>query len=396
MAFYSEADLISLIREGESDQCELKRNANDLETIRRNICAFANDLPDSGKPGVIVIGLENDGGCADLAIGDELLKRLSNAVADGSIQAVPAASVHRLLVDKCEVAVVQVEPSARPPVRYGGRTWVRIGPSLHQASPDAEQVLAERRRHGDFSLDQSQATGATQGDLDLDYIRSTYLPQAVAPDVLSANQRTFNEQLHSLHLLDQEIPTYGAILGMGIDPLRWLPGGYMQFLRIAGPNITDPIVDRKELTGRLEDILQRLDSLIRAHVFVATDITSNAKEQQFPDYSIEALRQIAFNAIMHRDFPTTNEPARFYWYSDRVEIRNPGGLVGGLTESDVNAGKTGYRNPLIAEMMYHLGYAQRFGVGIPTARRRLAENGNPEPHFEFGTFHTLVTVRAAR
>lgn len=364
-----------------------------MESIRRNICAFANDLPDSGKPGVIVLGLGDDGECAGLEITDEMLKRLSDAIMDGSVQAVPAASVHRLLNDDCDVAVVQVEPSPRPPVRYKGQVWVRVGPTLRQASPDAEQMLVERRRHGDVTFDQSRASGATLDDLDLDYIRSVYLPLAVSPEVLSANQRSFEEQLRSLHLLDGGVPTFGAIVAMGIDPMRWVPGGYMQFRRIAGSDITDPTSDRKELTGRLDDILQRLDSLIRAHVFVSTDIASGAREQQRPDYPIEALRQIAFNAIMHRDYPVTNEPARFHWYSDRIEIGNPGGLVGGLTDTDIDAGKTGYRNPLIAEVMHHLGYAQRFGVGIPTARRRLAENGNPEAQFEFSLSHTLVTIR---
>ena len=396
MSFYSDADLAPLIRAGESDQCEFKRNANDLEAIRRNICAFANDLPDTGNPGLIVVGLEDGGECSGLKIDERLLSRLSDAVTDGSIQSVPAASIRPVLVDGCQVAVVQIEPSTHPPVRYSGRIWVRIGPTLRQASQDMEQTLIEKRQYGDVTFDQSVATRATLDEIDLNYIRAIYLPQAVAPDVLAANQRTFMEQLRSLHLIEGDTPTLGAIIAMGIDPLRWIPGAYMQFLRIAGPSVTDPIADRKELTGRLEDILQRLDSLIRANVLVPTDITSAAREGQFPDYPIEALREIVFNAIMHRAYPVTNEPARFYWYSDRIEIRNPGGLVGGLTEEDINRGRTGYRNPLIAEMMYHLGYAQRFGAGIPIARRMLAENGNPEPEFEFSPTHTLVTLRPAR
>ena len=31
--------------------------------------------------------------------------------------------------------------------------------------------------------------------------------------------------------------------------------------------------------------------------------------------------------------------------------------------------------------MHHPGFAQRFGLGVPLARRLLAENGNPEPEF---------------
>jgi len=40
-----------------------------------------------------------------------------------------------------------------------------------------------------------------------------------------------------------------------------------------------------------------------------------------------------------------------------------------------------------------LGYVQRFGVGIATARRLLADNGNPPPQFDPRDTHVLVTIR---
>ena len=40
-------------------------------------------------------------------------------------------------------------------------------------------------------------------------------------------------------------------------------------------------------------------------------------------------------------------------------------------------GDTHYRNPLLAEIMHHLGFAQRFGLGVPIAREALAATGNP-------------------
>jgi ATP-dependent DNA helicase RecG len=58
-------------------------------------------------------------------------------------------------------------------------------------------------------------------------------------------------------------------------------------------------------------------------------------------------------------------------------------------------GVTDYRNPHLAEAMKTLGYVQRFGVGIATARRLLAENRNPPPEFEPRDTHVLVTVRRA-
>ena len=62
---------------------------------------------------------------------------------------------------------------------------------------------------------------------------------------------------------------------------------------------------------------------------------------------------------------------------------NPGGPFGEVTiETFGQPGLTDYRNPNLAEAMRVLGFVQRFGYGIPLARRLLQENGNPEPGFQ--------------
>jgi len=56
-------------------------------------------------------------------------------------------------------------------------------------------------------------------------------------------------------------------------------------------------------------------------------------------------------------------------------------------------GVTDYRNPHLAEAMKELGYVQRFGLGIPLARKELENNGNPPPEFQVEDAHVLVIVR---
>lgn len=58
-------------------------------------------------------------------------------------------------------------------------------------------------------------------------------------------------------------------------------------------------------------------------------------------------------------------------------------------------GVTDYRNPNLAEAMRVLGFVQRFGYGIPLARRLLQENDNPEPEFQPTAGHVLTVVRIA-
>src|SRR5579884_1314037 len=391
----SDEELRRLRFDLESELVERKRTGGDRSSIRRTICAFANDLHGYGRPGVILIGVEDDGRCAQLRIDDEFLRTLAQMRSDGNILPLPSMSVERRVLDGCPVAVIAVEPSSGPPVRYQGRTWVRVGPTVREATPEEERRLAERRRAGDLPFDLRPAPEASLEDLDLDYLEGQYLPRAVAAEVLEGNGRPLEERLWSLRLARGRTPVFGAILGFGRDPQAWLPGAYVQFLRFDGTALTDPVRDQKVLTGRLEDVLRRLDELLELSVSVRTTIAGPPREVREPDYPVAALQQLARNAVMHCSYEGTNSPVRVHWYSDRVEIISPGGLYGQVTPDNFGRGATDYRNPLVAEIMHHLGFAQRFGVGIPLARRALAENGNPEPEFAFQPTYVIATLRPA-
>ena len=379
----------------ESQLVERKRSTNDLRAIRRTICAFANDLPGLGKPGVILLGVEDDGTCAGLEVTDELLLKLANLRDDGNLQPLPSLTIEKRTLSACTVVLILVEPSLYPPMRYSGRVFVRVGPSARQATPADEQRLTERRQAGHRPFDHRLAPDSSLADLDLDYAKTQYIPRAVAQDVIEQNQRPLDQQLLSLRLVRNDKATWGALLGIGQDPQGWLPGAYVQFVRIDGARLTDPILDQKRFTGRIGDVLHSLDEILKLNIAIRTEIAGYSQELRQPDYPVTALQQLVRNAVMHRSYADTNAPIRIYWYSDRIEITSPGSLFGKVNSGNFGNGDTDYRNPLVAEIMHHLGFAQRFGLGVPLARRELAENGNPEPEFNFQPAHVAVIVRPA-
>ena len=396
MAFpYTQDELTALMREIESDRVERKRSAADRSGIRRNLCAFANDLPGREAPGVIFIGVEDDGRCSGLRIDDRLLRDLAGMRDDGNILPLPSITVEKRTLDGCEVAIVTVRPSRDTPVRYMGRVWIKVGPTVREASPEEEGRLAERRRGRDQPFDLRQGAAEELDDLDLDFLRTHYLPSAIAPEVLAQNRRPVDRQLHSLRLLAGDCPTWGALLAFGRDPQRWVPGAWVQFLRIDGASVTDPIRDQKDLTGRLDDVLRRLDELFKLNVSVRTEVAGRPREVRQPDYPVAALQQLGWNAVMHRSYEETHAPTRVYWYADRIEITSPGGLYGRVTPENFGTGATDYRNPLVAEIMHHLGFAQRFGLGVPLASEALQNNGNPRAAFDFEPTQVSVTLRPA-
>jgi ATP-dependent DNA helicase RecG len=389
-------ELTALLNNLKSDRVERKASIADGKKIRQAVCAFANDLPNHKQPRVLFIGVNDDGTSANLPITDQLLLDLASIRSEGKILPFPVLQVNKRTLNGYELAVIIVEPADAPPVRCEGRTWIRVGPRRATATPEEERRLNEKRRAGDLPFDLRPLPSATVADLNVDFFQQSYLAFTLAPEVLEENQRSLTQQLASARFTTPEpesCPTVLGLLVVGRDPQQFIPGHYVQFLRIDGTELGDPIKDQKALSGSLLDILRMLDETLQINISVASDINSAALEIQQPDYPIEALRQFTRNAVMHRAYEQTNAPVKVYWFNDRIEISNPGGLFGQVNRENFGQGATDYRNPHLAGVMKDLGYVQRFGYGIPTAQRTLAKNGNPPPEFRLDDTYTAVIMR---
>jgi ATP-dependent DNA helicase RecG len=194
--------------------------------------------------------------------------------------------------------------------------------------------------------------------------------------------------------VDDSIPTILGVLVLGISPRDWIPGAYVQFLRIAGNEMNDPIQDDAILDGALGQVLRRIDEKIDAHNRSTVDITSGDREVRTAPYPRVALQQLIRNAVMHRTYENTNAPIRVLWFDDRIEIINPGGPFGVVTRDNFGCpGITDYRNPNLADAMKVMGFVQRFGIGIQTARAEMKKNGNPDIEFNVEPMTVLATVR---
>lgn len=214
-------------------------------------------------------------------------------------------------------------------MRRRGRVWIRIGPRRAVATSDEERRLIEKRRSGNLAFDQQPVVGASLNDLDLALFERVYLPAAVDPETLAENNRTAIQQLSSLHFVDVGgRPNVAGILVLGIDPRYWIAGAYVQFARFDGNEITDPIRDEKEISGSLPDMLRQLDEVLEANIATAVVVDAERRELRRTDYPIVALQQLTRNAILHRNYETSNAPVRISWYANRLEIQSPGGPFG--------------------------------------------------------------------
>ena len=339
---YTDQELEAMMVDVESELVERKASLRKapgtkdgpIEKIRQAVCAFANDLPGHGRPGVVFVGVNDDGTPSGIEVTDRLLQRLTDIKTDGNTLPPPVMSVRKATLAGSGVAVVTVQPSDAPPVRARSRIWIRVGPRRAIADAQDERVLNERRRHRDAPFDAQPVPNATLSDLDVRRFEDEYLPRAFDRRLLAANDRTMEERLAAARMItspDEPTPTVVGLLVLGIRPQDFIPGAYVQFLRIAGTEFPGDVVDEALCTGPVARQLDRLADKFDAHNRTSVDFTSTRLEERRPTYPGGALRQIAYNAVMHRTYEATNAPIRVSWFDDRVEIVSPGGPYGAVT-----------------------------------------------------------------
>ncbi|HSN23379.1 MAG TPA: ATP-binding protein, partial [Methylomicrobium sp.] len=321
-----------------------------------------------------------------IEITDQLLRSLADIKTDGNILPLPVLSVEKRVLKGAEMAVVTVMPSDMPPVKYDGRIWIRTGPRRSVANEQEERILNEKRRYKNIPFDIYPVPSAKISDLSKLIFENEYLPAAFADDVLEANNRSYAERLASCKMISSPkdaTPTILGLLALGKSPQDFLPSASVQFLRIDGTELADPVIDEEKIGGAIVDMLRRSEEKLKAHNRTSVDIVSSPTHRKEMPYPHAALQQILYNAVLHRTYERTNAPVRVYWFNDRIEISSPGGPYGNVTaENFGRPGITDYRNPNLADVLKTFGFVQAFGRGIATAQKAMLENGNPAPEFE--------------
>ena len=377
----TEDQLKEVLADLESDRVERTISTANTDKFCEAVCAFANDYPNHRQPGYLIIGAHDDGTLAGMTITDELLRNLAGIRSDGNVLPSPAMTVGKFSLPGGELAVVEVQPSTAPPVRYKGRIYIRVGPRRAIANEQEERVLSERRSALVSMFDMQPVREASLTDLSL-RLFDEYRTLAVDESALLADHRSAEERLASLRCFDllANAPTVAGILLFGNNPRFFLPGAYVQFLKFPGSTMTVLPEDQLEISGDLRTVLEGVRNKIIAYNRIGLAQGEAFQDRLLPDYPEWAVRELFHNAVMHRDYASTS-PIRFTWFDDRIEIQNPGGLYGAVTRATLMR-RNSYRNPVLAEAMKAMAYVNRYGFGIQRAEALMKENGNPPLEFD--------------
>jgi len=375
----SQQELNKIISEIEEDRIEKTISTKDTDKFGEAICSFCNDLPDHRKPGYLLIGVNNDGSRNGLNADETILQNLMDFRTDGRIVPPPSLTVGRFKYADGDVVVVEVLPSFQPPVRYKGKVCIRIGPRKGIANEADERRLSEKRSSFAKTFDTLPCAESKLDDLSVDIFKLIYLPNAIDEETLTANHREIREQLASLKFFDLKanIPTNAGILLFGKNPRFYMHGAYVQYVRFTGQDEISDFDYEHAFSGDLTTQMKIMDDFIKSQI--VKKVQHKIGEDYDFNYPASAIQELLYNAVIHRDYQS-NAPIKFYEFSDRIEIINPGGLYGDARPENF-PNKNDYRNPVLAEAAKNLGYINSFNVGVKRAIAALEKNGNPPPKF---------------
>jgi len=394
----TETELLKLLSELESFRVERTISVDKTDKFAQAICAFANDMAGSGLPGYLLIGADDKTGApSGLTVTDQLLQNLASLASNGNILPAPAMIAFRMKLSSGlgEIAVVEVQPSSLPPVRYKGQAWIRRGPAKGIANEAEETILIERRTAAAKTFDAQPCIGASLPDLALDLFTTTYRPQAIDAETIAENGRPVENQLASLRFFDlgKNAPTNAGLILFAKNLLQWLPNAYVQYVCFSGEDMGTEVTSEKRFQGDLLSVVRDLNAFVGLVTSTHPERSSPLEDKMVADFPELAVRELLMNAILHRSYEAAS-PVRFYQFSDRIEIQNPGPLYGAARPENFPR-QTSYRNPVIAEAMRTLGVVNRYGRGVERAQLALARNGSPSAEFIFGDtyFGTIIRRR---
>lgn len=287
----------------ESEQIERTTSTTDTSKFAQATCAFSNDLSNTAKNGYLFIGVYDNGTLSGLKASDRLLQSVGGLRSDGNILPQPIMSVSVFSFVHGDVIVIEIQPSPFPPVRYKGKTWIRVGPRKAVANDMEERILIERRASNVSTFDVRPSLGLGLDSINQKLFTENYLPQAIDSDLLADDHRELTEKLASLRFFS---PNYSAITNAGLllfgnEVERYIPGAYIQYVKFDGLTEADDPINEKKFSGNLVHILSELDSFLEYAIVQQKPVPVTAlKEKKQFNFPKWAIRELLMNSVIMR------------------------------------------------------------------------------------------------
>ena len=211
--------------------------------------------------------------------------------------------------------------------------------------------------------------------------------EATGQEELKSNRERL---LMNWGLLSGGHPTIAGIILFGREPQRHLPFAQINAARFPGTESSVEPSDRKDLTGRLLDVIDQAERFLDLHLRIPHSIHGFEPEPR-PELPKEAWREAIVNAVAHRDY-TVRGPVRLFIFDYRIEVHTPGRPPNTVDEEAIRVGVHVVRNPRISTQLSDVGLVTRAGTEVRRIIRLVREATRKDIGITIRAFEVLLTI----
>ena len=327
----------------ETETREFKKS---LAELKQGLASLAAMLNKHGQA-ELWFGIAPNGKAVGLDVNEKTLRDVSQAIA-AHIEPAIYPHISRQVVDGKPCLKVETEGWQSPYFAYG-RAYIRVADEDKKLSAsELQSLILERNR--DALRWENEPSGLTLEQLAPEKI-SHFLTLANLPESAPASA------LEKLDLLRQGTPVNAAKLFFARAPVQ---------LRCAvfATHTSSTIIDRHDFDGDILELIEEAEKYALKNIHIGMRL-EGLRRVDVPEIPLKAIREALVNAFCHRDWrdPDFVQVAVF---RDRLEIRSPGKLYGGLTFDEIRQGNISRRrNPKIAELLRRIHLVEAWGRGVP-------------------------------
>lgn len=365
------------------------------DSVMQTICAFSN----SGT-GYLILGVSEKDESHDyfwisgVTNAEDIFSNIQNNCRsqfttsidiDGGIATIEGKTV--LVIE-----VRELDKSAKPCGFISGGNkknysktgvWLRGINGDYEATANELQPLFMAKLGHDY--EQTILPSATMDDIDPKHIeRYRKLREKIKPN---ATELEYNdtELLLALDVATEKegiiYPNVAGILLFGSDKAlrRLMPSARVDYIRNAGTVWVEDVDKRFQYTNDLREAIITMIPKLEATV-----IDDLPKHFNLPPNSLTradtpilpqaVVREAIVNMLMHRDY-AVNRPSQINRFSDRIEFSNAGYSLKPIEKILEGQKGSELRNPIIAQVLYDLTFAETKGSGITIMNRGLKNAG---------------------
>jgi len=273
-----------ILQQGEGYKIEFKESLNNID---KELAAFANS---SG--GKIFIGITDDEEIKGVNVSNKLKSQIQDIANNCDPQI-------KVIIEEFEnILIIKVREGNDKPYKCTSGFYARVGPNSQKLSRD--EIIEFFKSEGKIRFDElTEPKFKYPKDFDksklLGFLELAGLSKSMKPESVLVNLNVAEKQETKLYFNNS------GVLFFAKEPQRFVPWSVFTVVLFKDKTGVD-VIDRKEITGSLFEIVDKVMDFIKLYAKVAYRFTGMPQREEIYEYPFEAVREAVINSVMHKDY----------------------------------------------------------------------------------------------